>query len=297
MFEAARMLYLYVESPLHAGAGRSLGGLDLPIQRERSTEYPLVHAGGLKGALRAQLGLTASELTVVFGPETDRADDHAGALAPHDARLLLFPVRSLAGVFAWTTSVDILQRFRRALSWTGVTPPWTPPPGVKAREALVGEASQILCDGKLVLEEFTFAPAASQVVDDLAKWLGEEAFPLDDAYEYWQGQLPGKLCILPDDDLRLFTTLSTEVATRVHLDPATKTVAQGPWTEEYLPVDTLLYSPLLATQARDGSALAAAEVMNKVEKAVERQKRLQLGGDETIGRGLVHLRLGQGGGV
>ena len=30
-----------------------------------------------------------------------------------DARLLLFPVRSLRGVFAWVTSLDALERFAR----------------------------------------------------------------------------------------------------------------------------------------------------------------------------------------
>ena len=36
------MLFLYVETPLHAGSGRGLGTVDLPIQRERATGYPMI---------------------------------------------------------------------------------------------------------------------------------------------------------------------------------------------------------------------------------------------------------------
>ncbi len=35
-------LYLYTETPLHAGAGSGLSSIDLPIQRERTTQYPMI---------------------------------------------------------------------------------------------------------------------------------------------------------------------------------------------------------------------------------------------------------------
>ena len=112
MFQATKMLFLYVETPLHAGTGRGLGTVDLPIQRERTTGYPMVYATGVKGSLRAvarQKGtpgaLTDNELFAVFGPETTGADAYAGALSTGDARILLFPVRSLSGVFAWVTAL------------------------------------------------------------------------------------------------------------------------------------------------------------------------------------------------
>lgn len=54
MFEASAMLYLYVETPLHAGSGTSLGIVDLPIQRERVTHYPIVQSSSIKGKLRAE---------------------------------------------------------------------------------------------------------------------------------------------------------------------------------------------------------------------------------------------------
>mgnify|MGYP000669322062 CR=1 FL=1 len=38
MFQATNLLFIYVETPLHAGSGRGLGSVDLPIQRERITQ-------------------------------------------------------------------------------------------------------------------------------------------------------------------------------------------------------------------------------------------------------------------
>lgn len=97
MYERAAVVSLYAETPLHPGRGAASGVVDLPIQRERHLDYPIIPGSTLKGVLRSQARLAWSQqngrLAAVFGPETDNASDHAGALAFTDARLLLFPVR------------------------------------------------------------------------------------------------------------------------------------------------------------------------------------------------------------
>src|SRR4051794_18608918 len=113
MITATSMLYLYVETPLHAGVGSGLSSIDLPIQRERTTQYPTLQGSGIKGKLRATLEGDRKQLSdqekiivdTLFGPPSDETkdsnNDHAGALIFGDARLLLFPIRSLNGVFAY----------------------------------------------------------------------------------------------------------------------------------------------------------------------------------------------------
>ena len=113
---------------------------------------------------------------------------------------------------------------------------------------------------------------------------------------------------MPENDFRDFTLFATEVTTRVRLDNKTKTVEPGAlWTEESLPTDTLLYAPLQATRARwydkDTGQKAAdvpAEWFNKdgAKKVLEFVvglgiTRVQLGGDEMVGRGTVCLRYGE----
>lgn len=367
MFQAARMLYLYVETPLHAGTGRGLGAIDLPIQRERLTGYPIVQASGLKGRLRAECydhfwrmqspsDREAFKLTLMhklkqasaqqgktiengelnqqaekemrrmiqefgfeaaFGPDTDNADEHAGAVSPGDARLLLFPVRSLAGVFAWTTSIDALSRFWRHANMIGmpnrlkmkqgdqeVEIAMKLPPAPAKDEAWIAEAvdhAEVVAGGKIVLEEFTFTPKSNHqdFVKALGTWLAQHALPEGEAYQYWRDNLPKRLVILPEDAFRDFTQFSTEVVTRIKIKQETKTVEQGAlWTEESLPTDTLLYAPLMATAPRtgknnlvDANKQTAMSMLQLVESSLPRQ-HIQLGGDETVGRGTVCLRFG-----
>lgn len=299
MFEASAMLFISVETPLHAGTGRGLGAVDLPIQRERVTEYPTVQASSLKGTLRAVTapngrvaGLTAEEHRAIFGPETGNASDHAGALSVGDARLLLFPVRSLAGVFAWTTSADALARFRRAAALAGLNPGWQELLAPGDGTALVADDT-LVAGGSVVLEEFSYTPDRShaETIRSIGTWLADNALPETAEYTYWREALPRKLCILPENDFRDFVLHGTEVQTHVRLDPGTKTVATGAlWTAESLPVDTLLYAPLLATpsRAKNGVHLDASTVIGRL--AGLGLQRLQLGGDETTGQGIVALR-------
>lgn len=295
MFEAAKMLFIYVETPLHAGSGRGLGVVDLPIQRERITNYPMVQASSLKGRLRAAFGENHPDVTTIFGKaESGEDGSHAGALAVGDARLLLFPVRSLAGVFAWTTSLDVLQRFKRDAERINLAVNWSLPSQGPA-EGKVWVSGEILkAGGQVVLEEFSFEPEERSEVMAIGTWLANHTLPQQN-YDYWREQLPRKLCILPEDVFRDFTQFATEVQTHIKISAATKTVEGGAlWTVESLPADTMLYTPLMATQSRNnnGSKLSGPDVLQKLE--LLNLARTQLGGDETTGQGIVALRLNGG---
>ncbi len=294
MFQAKSMLYVYVETPLHSGSGKGLGAVDLPIQRERTTDYPIVQASSLKGCLRAEANgkiTPNNDFLAIFGPEAANASDYAGALSCGDARLLLFPVRSLAGVFAWTTSLEALAHFERSAAAAGMTTGWN-----LAQAGTVGSdqawinGDVLLAGGAVVLEEFSFSPDRKAIVNTIGTWLADNALPQLAEYTYWHDALPKKLCILPDNAFRDFALYATEVQTHIKLNPATKTVdGTALWTSESLPADTLLYSPLMASNSRSAaSQLNAAGVLQTIKKLG--LTRIQLGGDETTGQGLVALR-------
>lgn len=296
MFETTRILFIYVETPLHAGTGRGLGAVDLPIQRERTTQYPIVQASSIKGRLRAEASkpgssLKPDEVKAIFGPGTgDNASDHAGALSAGDARVLLFPVRSLAGVFAWVTSVDALARFQREAAMVGLSLGWKDLPAPGKEDAWVN-GDKLKAGESVVLEEFSFTPKQDKIIETIGKWLADNTLPKADEYKYWREALPQKLCILHEDAFRDFVLYGTEVQTHVRLDPEKKTVQTGAlWTSESLPVDTLLYAPLMATKSRmNGTNLSAADVLQRVTNL--HLARTQLGGDETTGQGMVALRI------
>ncbi len=305
-----RLLYLYTESPLHAGVGSGLSTVDLPIQRERTTQYPNIQGSGIKGALRSQCLAPKDELEAVFGPDTDNAADYAGAASIGEARIVLFPVRSLLGTFAYTTCPQVLARLRRDLQRAGIPNKeikWTVPTIGKNQSSLVTTQSVLHAQGQVVLEEFSFSVEANPNVDAIARYLAATALPQDEAYMYWQQKVQNSLIILPDDAFRDFVVNSTEVVTRVRLVPDTKTVAQGAlWTQETLPADTLMVSSVTARKLRlplyngegkltkaipemlgDGGA---ATVINWIMQPENLPYRVQIGGDETTGHGLVALR-------
>lgn len=311
MFLESRLMFIYVETPLHAGAGSGVGAIDLPIQREQTTSLPMVQAPGIKGALRSEVRNAEKGqkneplLTAVFGANAGDDNLHAGAFSPGDARLLLFPVRSLKGVFAWTTCLGVLHRWRREAVAAGFAPETLPIlPTVEPDESACFTSGDgaTLSDGTVVLEEFAFKKAQTSIAH-LASWLALNALPQGDEYKWWREGLKARLILLRDDDFRDFAQQATEVLTRIRLEPDTKTVASGAlWTEEHLPPETLLYAPARATRLRlnNGDKPAdlkksepvaeAAAVLDWVSNAGNIPHRFQLGGDETVGRGLVSLR-------
>jgi CRISPR-associated protein Cmr4 len=105
------------------------------------------------------------------------------------------------------------------------------------------------------------------------------------------------LAILHDDDFTHFVRHATEVVARIALDYERKT-AKGTalFYEEFLPAETLFYSVILAAPSRrDGHGKGSAEVMGYVNDNLP--SVLQIGGNETIGKGLcvVHLDGGKDG--
>src|SRR5579875_2019359 len=106
-----KILYLFTRTPLHVGAGSSVGAIDQPIIRERHTGFPMIPGSSIKGVLRdacrndSQL---AQKEEAIFGKQDD-----AGKLSFGEAKLLAFPVRSARGSFAFITCPLALERFLR----------------------------------------------------------------------------------------------------------------------------------------------------------------------------------------
>jgi len=308
MFEKAAILFLYCETPLHAGSGSSMSIVDLPIQRERITNLPIIQASSLKGVLRAEAKRILEQrndpqandkVQALFGPETQRAHEHAGCVSPHDARVLLFPVRSLVGVFAWTTCPLVLERFKREATAAGMQVPWQVPVPENSNQALVVNGSEVKIGDKVVLEEFAFDAEENEKAKKIAEWIRDNALPKSNEYQQWRNWLPKRFVILPDDAFRDFTQMATEVISRIRLDQEKKTVAEGAlWTEEHLPSETLLYAPIfvskpLAPNAKNLGLTNADDALKLLSEL--KLDRLQIGGDETVGRGIVKVRLLCGG--
>jgi CRISPR-associated protein Cmr4 len=164
-----------------------------------------------------------------------------------------------------------------------------------SHQAFVAESSEIITDGKIVLEEFDFEALRKNEAMQIANWLKEHAFPKGNEYTPFRDWLPKRFVILPDNAFRDFTQLATEVIARIRLKTETKTVAEGAlWTEEHLPSETLLYAPIFVSKplAPNANQLGLTDSDAVLQALRDLQlDRLQIGGDETVGRGIVKVRL------
>ncbi|GAB4281991.1 MAG: type III-B CRISPR module RAMP protein Cmr4 [Candidatus Promineifilaceae bacterium] len=290
----AKLMFVHALTPLHPGTGQGIGVIDLPVAREVATGLPYLPGSSFKGVLRdranGQLWCNA-----VFGPDTNNADEHAGTAQFTDMRLLLLPVRSLAGPFAWVTSPFVLRRFARdckAVGLSGV-------PGdvqvadnetavLTSQTALKVSDNQIV---QIVLEDLQLKPDSGNA-DDWANFLAAQLFQDDTD---WQETLKKQLCIVADDVLSFLLDTSTEIVARIKLQDDTKTVQKGGlWYEELLPAETVL-AGLVVAQPVEKTNLKESEILDKVAELLEKPV-FQFGGSATVGRGLCRLVMAVKGG-
>jgi CRISPR-associated protein Cmr4 len=276
------ILGLWAQTSLHAGAGQSHAGvIDLPIQREVHTGWPVVFGSGVKGALRAMAEASADEdkrswIQDVFGPSTSSASDHAGSISFGDARLVALPVRSLTGHFKWVTCPALLSRHvedrcRAEASCSLALP------SIGSDKALTASKQP-----KVYLQEYLFDGEQRPEVDEAAKILAG-LISHKDAVE----QLRQQLVILNDERFAQICRFATQVEAKIAIDSETKTVSQGAlWYEESLPPDSLLCVQLHAHDARSGSGRSSAEMLEVLTAGFRGDSPyLQLGGNETVGMG------------
>jgi len=286
---ATFLTFIHVLSPLHAGTGQGIGVIDLPIAREKATNLPIFPGSSFKGTLRDVVGQQSPDLVDELFGTTGSADDfaRAGALMFSDFRLLCLPVRSLCGTFAWVTSPYILSRFKRDCDATG-TPTSLAVPQIDETSCCV------TADTKL---EYQSQPAASVILEDLdvqianrdathwANFIAKKVFSAPE----WQRMFQERFCILSDNVMRFLAETATEVTARNRLQDDTKTTSPGAlWYEEALPTETIL-SGVLAN-----AAPIDPQYISKIKESVK--AALQLGGHETVGRGLCRFIIDADGG-
>jgi len=308
-FQASSLLFLHAQTGLHPGSGTALGTVDMPVQRERHTAWPTIPGSALKGVLRdrcrekmkSQYDGSRSEanqknpdLVAAFGPETVDGDSaHAGALAVTDARCIAFPVRSLRGVFAWVTCPNALVRLGRDLLMAGMAKLPGLSTNVTDTSALFAEDSLLKVDqNKVVLEEFEFTRIGD--ANPIAEWMSKHA--TNDAPT--AARLKKNLVVLSDDYFTHFVKHATEIVARIGLNYDTKTVKKGAlFYQELIPPETLFYSLVLANPSRRKDCpKTASDIVKFLELQLPPSSVLQIGGDETIGKGLclAHLTRGKG---
>jgi CRISPR-associated protein Cmr4 len=295
-----KLLFIQALSSLQPGTGQGVGVIDQPVSREKATGLPYLPGSTIKGVLRdCWEQEDISDLEKVFGQTTSADEPYAGSVSLMDGRLLLLPVRSLAGVFAWVTSPFILNRFIRDCKMGRIQglPDTVSVPSnnnVMLTQASVLKIAQGI--DKVILEDLQIdVSGADPRVDAWADWLAKALQPNEperqgdlrqDDLKEWQDDFKKRFCIVSDDVLSYFSETGTEVTPRIRIDDETKTASgQALWYEESLPAETILISLVVAKKVK----ASTATVFNGLSKIVETP--VQFGGGATVGKGLCKLYL------
>ena len=189
-----QLCYLIANTPVHPGGSEQISIIDLPIQRERHTQFPKIEASSLKGALRIAFkeevitrnknsdteNKLLEQIERLFGGESTQIDK-AASLGFTDARILLFPVKSVKGVFVWITCPTVLSRFMRESNDEKIQLiienilkdlPLNKVEGLVSDDELIIDETETI-----ILEEFTFKAKKTVHVQELANYLAEVLFP------------------------------------------------------------------------------------------------------------------------
>jgi len=263
--------FLFTQTPLHVGAGQSVGYVDLPIQREPHTKIPIIPGSSFKGVLRDRFNGTEDKEKRywLFGHDTEEKEKFsAGALLIGEARVLCFPVRSAKDSFAWLTCPLVLKRAQRDIGLADLSLG-----EIGEKEVIAG--GKVTLEGKVVLEEYTFTARTHDKLADLENKLADL---VNDPV--WK-ELPGRLVVVADGVFSYFVQSACEIAQHVAIVVATGTAKEKAlFNEETVPSETLFYGVIAAQKINGKQPDDALKELAKLNG-----QPIQIGGGETTGLG------------
>lgn len=293
-----KILYLFTRTPLHVGAGASVGAIDQPIQRDRHTAHPIIPGSSIKGVIRDAVTQSGADPTAVddaFGPEdsTSKKSDkvtRAGNISFSEARVLAFPVRSAKGAFAYITCPFLLNHFKRLSSRTDL--PEIDP--IEDQSCLASGSVSFPEKKAVILEEYCFThqgPAPEVWAEALHGLIPDPV---------WQ-TVKQRLVILSDGDFSHFVKSTTEISNHNRIDAQTGTVEDGAlFNLECVPAETLFMATLhlidrkeVVVKRKDATdaRVYTTDSGKLITEFIGETPLLQFGGSSTTGRGFCSISL------
>ncbi|MHB1665138.1 MAG: type III-B CRISPR module RAMP protein Cmr4 [bacterium] len=307
------ILSLYAISPIHAGSGAAVSTVDLPIQRERITNYPTIQASALKGAMRSHFRDFISEkdkyhksdsneelmINCIFGSDKqDRSDKQdnckndsmPGAISVSDAKLLAFPMRSNIAPFVWVICPTIIKRLKRDLEFAGLD---LSDDDALIKPNLSNVLSGVIDDTAIVIKgNLKDEKGAAIILEDAVVKINTQE-PIN--INFINDNFPEieNLLLISDEMFDYCISSCTEIQTNIKIDSKTGTSQDGALRyQEFLPSDTVLYSVVNFKDQRAETNienyLKANIIKNYVEDTIK--EFIQIGGDATLGKGICKIK-------
>ena len=275
-------VYLYLLSPLHTGGTTQEGNL-VGIARESHTQLPYIPSSSIRGRLRANI----EDLELrkkLFGPEleditgnndqngnkTDKSNASQlkqGDIWIGDGSLLWIPVPSLSHGVVWVSCPMLLKRWARLQTDL----PEIPSDSDKLYYTNIfkekSEKKQI------------FLKDARITADKLSLWsefdISNKFIPSNDIEQ---------VLLIPNRHFATITQMSLWRQVKIKLNEH-KSVDGGFRYEEAIPPDTVMYFPWGITSQTPEPEKSRDFFIEQLK--VKENKILQIGGQESLGRGFV----------
>jgi len=295
--------WLHALTPLHVGVGTGSGFIDLPIMREKITNWPIIPGSAFKGVLadafdtrcenesnEGQKDRLSSLRPLAFG-QGGEDSANAGALVFTDARITCLAVRSYYGTFAYVTSPLVLSRIVQDTQTTSSVFKSLPVPLLNGEQSIVPDTlSAITVHGtgnvlQLCLGELNLLAQVSSEAKVWAETIAKTMF----ADPAWRDIFIKRFVIVPGDTFNFLCEVSCEVNARIKMERLRKIVQDGHfWYEESLPAESILSGLVWCDRLYGNrSTFTTADVMNEICGSAQ---VLQVGGKATVGKGRMHCQ-------
>lgn len=271
-------MFIRAETPLHVGVGRGEKAyVDLPIQRDEFN-YPVIWSSSLKGALKAAL---PSDVKKLLGSEPGEVVTAPSKVSILDARLLLIPARTLSGIWTYVTTPHLYMMFKRYLELTRKLQQRQTSRQLNDEQILIEcmkrckactSIEGLVKNNKVIVNEVELSACFKQELTSLVNEVPDELKNIINDR--------GLVVISDENNLGLNAiNKSIIIQYRVRIKAGAKIVETGPWSEEYVPMETVFVSAVLCNSSNE---------CDSITKALD-SKFVYLGGKETIGKGLTKL--------
>lgn len=306
VYEPLGMMYLWCESPFYPGGEREIGVIDLTVQRDPITGIPHVRSTSIKGALRWFIENLASNKKLQLSPQKLFGDTknmkRVGAVNIFDAEIVLFPVVSTLGLFAYITSPKQLNHWVEKLDVLEY----------EAAEKLDEDLSNVI--GKLVNTnalssqtsplagkkiallkgEFLIEPQGCEELDNILKEITKTSTPIKNTsplagYSYIRSKVVEHTVVVDDDLFREIANQGLIRIVRIALDSETKVVkGRALFYQELIPQYTLLFC-LIAKTIRYNTDKFITNSVDGFRRFLEKNPLISIGGGETTGKGQIRI--------
>ncbi len=305
------MVFAEALTPIHVGAGRAPGVVDLPVIRD-SMGYPFIPASGIKGALKnlcvlkvsRSNGLNLSTLVnddgrlkcnegteiccCLFGPEPGEGDKGSGMISILDMVVLAMPAPSADKGYVYVTTKPLLMRAEMIAEALGM-------------HNIANEVGNLINGGSGERVDIAGVSVNALRIDGKAEELknhikslgGLAATALD------------RLYLVSDAEGVHIINKSLQRITRVRLMMSRKVVRRGGlWTEEYVPAGAIFIGGVIKLPFTNEYCGSLKNPDRSLKEILEDHVFLKtqdvnggvityvgLGGKETIGRGLMKVKI------